>query len=98
MDVHVQDVPAQQRYEGREGGPDGPLVGIAAYRLSPDGVMIFTHTEVPPRLGGRGIAGRIIGHALDDVRTRDLRAVPACSYVVDYVRKNPEYADLLSRP
>ena len=97
MDVQVQDVPERKRYEGRDGGPDGPLVGIASYDVTADGVMIFTHTEVPPQLGGRGIAGALVRYALDDVRARGLKAMPACSYVVDYVRRNPEYEDLLTR-
>ena len=54
-------------------------------------------TVVPPESGGRGIAGRLVTHAMDEVRTAGAWKVrPACSYVAGWFGKHPEYADLLA--
>ncbi len=79
---------AESRYElDTEHG-----LAIAVYRQQDDRA-IFTHTEVPPQDEGKGIASRLVREALDDVRRRGLRIVPACSFVVAFVRRHPEYDD-----
>jgi uncharacterized protein len=72
---------------------DGRL-SVCDYRIS-DGVMAFTHTEVPPELAGRGIAAALVQHALAWARTEGLRVRPLCSYVAAYIKRHPETADLL---
>jgi len=72
---------------------DGHLC-IAQYRLV-DGVMWLTHTEVPPPIGGRGIAARLVRAALDHARAQGLKVRPACSYVHTYMRRHPDTQDLL---
>ncbi|MBM3648815.1 MAG: N-acetyltransferase [Alphaproteobacteria bacterium] len=57
------------------------------------GRMIFTHTEVPPADEGKGFASRLVGAALADARARGFKIVPACSFVVAYVRRHPEHGD-----
>ena len=67
---------------------------FAAYRRSGD-TITFTHTEVPAELEGRGIAGAIVKHALDQARAEKLAVVALCAYVASYIRRHPEYQDLL---
>ena len=67
-------------------------VAIAAYVEDGDS-RVFTHTEFPPVDEGKGYASRLIGEALADTKRSGLRIVPACSFVVAYVRRHPEYAD-----
>ena len=67
-------------------------LAIAVYRQQGDR-LIFTHTEVPGADEGQGIGSRLVRAALDDARSRGFRIVPACSFVVDFVRRHPEYAD-----
>jgi predicted GNAT family acetyltransferase len=67
-------------------------LAIAAYRQQGDS-LVFTHTEVPPADEGKGYASKVVKEALDDTRRRGLRIVPACSFVVAYVRRHPEYRD-----
>lgn len=79
---------AQQRYElpvehGR---------AIVVYRQQGD-ARIFTHTEVPPEDEGKGIGARIVKAALEDTRKQGFRIVPACSFVVAYVRRHPKFDD-----
>jgi uncharacterized protein len=67
---------------------------VCEYRL--DGaVAIFTHTEVPPALQGRGIAAALVQAALAWARSEGLRVRPACSYVAAYMRRHPPTQDLL---
>lgn len=66
-------------------------VAIAVYRQQGD-TRVFTHTEVPPQDEGQGFAATLVRAALDDTKAKGLRIVPACSYVVAFVRRHPEYA------
>ncbi len=79
---------AQQRYEL----PVEHGLAIAVYREQVD-ARVFTHTEVPPEDEGKGIGARIVKAALEDTRNQGFRIVPACSFVVAYVRRHPEFDD-----
>jgi predicted GNAT family acetyltransferase len=67
---------------------------ILEYRLA-DGIMTITHTEVPPAVAGRGIAGILTRAAFDRARHEGWRVVPACAYAAAWVRRHREVADLL---
>ena len=66
---------------------------FANYRLAP-GKVIITHTETPPALRGRGIASRLVQGALEHIRADGLKVVAGCGFVVDYLDKHPEFADI----
>jgi predicted GNAT family acetyltransferase len=68
--------------------------GVLDYRLR-DGVMTITHTGVPEAIGGRGVAAELTRFALDTARANGWKVVPACSYAEVFMRRHPEYADLL---
>lgn len=65
--------------------------------LLKDGVMTITHTGVPDAVGGRGIAAELTQFALESVRKSGLKVVPVCSYTAAYVRRHPEFADILKK-
>lgn len=73
---------------------DGVLC-VLDYRLQ-DGVMTITHTGVPSEVGGRGIAAELTRVALDSARAQGLKVRPSCSYAAVYMRRHPEYNDLLA--
>ncbi|GAA2283554.1 GNAT family N-acetyltransferase [Nonomuraea roseoviolacea subsp. roseoviolacea] len=91
MAIEVVDAPARSRFEVLV---DGEVAGFADYRLLPQKI-VFTHTEVRPEHEGQGLAGRLVGHALDMSRDTGLRVVPLCSYVARYIERHPEYKDLV---
>jgi uncharacterized protein len=68
---------------------------LAFYRLD-DGVMTFTHTEVPASLRGRGIGSALMRGALESVHAQGLKVVPRCPFVAAYIARNPEFGDLLA--
>ena len=90
-ELHVSHNEGASRFEC---DVDGKL-SVAEYDMA-DGAMVFTHTEVPRELGGRGIAQRIVQHALDHARSHHLRVVAHCAYVAAYIERHPEYRDLLA--
>lgn len=91
MDGEVRNNESAHQYELEV---DGALA-IAAYRLRDDRIT-FTHTEVPDALEGRGIGSRLVKAALDDVRSKGLKVIPACAFVKHYMDKHSEVRDLLA--
>ena len=87
----VRDNPAQNRFEMDL----GDSVAIAAYRLAP-GVVTIYHTEVPPQHGGQGVGSALVRGTLDIIRARNEKVRPRCPFVSAFIRKNPEYQDLLA--
>jgi uncharacterized protein len=88
----VIDNKAQHRFElVVEGG-----IAFANYRLTPQAVVVITHTETPRSLRGRGIASELIRGALELIRADGGKVIARCGFVVDYLRKHPEYADLVA--
>jgi len=65
------------------------------YRTSP-GAITLVHTEVPPQLGGRGIASELGRAALDAVRTQGRKVSIECDFIRSFAEKYPEYNDLLA--
>ena len=89
--VTVRNVPESERYEG---SVDGLLAGFAAYRTRGDEV-VFVHTDVDEAFEGRGVGGALAREGLDDVRRRGLRAVPMCPFIAAWIRRHPDYRDLV---
>ncbi len=90
--IEITHNPEESRYELRV---DGELVSIAEYSSSGD-KLVFDHTETAPDWGGKGLAACVVGAALEDVRTRNLKIVPSCWYVRQFVDEHPEFRDLVA--
>jgi uncharacterized protein len=58
-------------------------------------VLGLIHTEVPESLRGGGIASLLAKSAFDWARENHVRVDIVCPIVAGYVKKHPEYADLL---
>ena len=69
---------------------------IAEYDLEEPNRIVFTHTEVPDELSGRGVAAAIVKYGLDHAREKNLIVVPQCAYVASFVKRHGEYQDLLA--
>jgi uncharacterized protein len=85
----VRDNKALSRFELDVEG----AVAFANYRLA-SSTVIITHTETPRSLRGRGIASELVQGALELIRADGSKVVAGCGFVMDYLRKHPEYADL----
>lgn len=87
----VRDNPEQQRFELET--PAG--LAVAEYRRSGDVLTIF-HTEVPQALRGQGIGEKLVRGVLDEIRRRELKVVPRCWFVKEFLAGHPEYRDVIS--
>jgi len=70
----------------------GDELGVLEYRRTADSI-IFTHTGVPPEFEGRGYGGQLARAGLDYARAAGLKVVPLCSFIAQYIRRNPEYQE-----
>ncbi|AWB81033.1 N-acetyltransferase [Corynebacterium yudongzhengii] len=99
-EVVVEQNPATGRFEisyvdGHE------LAGSAQY-LDHGQERIFFHTEVDEKFGGRGLAGILIGRALEETTAQGLRIVAVCPFVKGFIDqvgyegdyRGPQQADL----
>jgi predicted GNAT family acetyltransferase len=91
MSRHIEHNPSQLRFEWTEDG----ILSVLDYQLH-DGIMIITHTGVPEAIGGRGIAADMTQAALDTARAEGWKVRPLCSYAAAYIRRDPQYQDLLA--
>ncbi len=87
----VIDNPERRRFELEEQG----LIAFADYRLEGD-ELVIPHVEAPPALRGTGAAGRLMTGVLDLARSRGLKVVPLCPYADAFIRRHPQYQDLVA--
>jgi hypothetical protein len=87
----VTDDQAQSRYELRV---KGELAGFLTYHLRDQAISLI-HTEVEPAFQGRGLATHLARFSLDDARKRGLAVLPFCPYVNSWIKKHPDYTDLV---
>lgn len=59
-------------------------------------VLTAEHALVPPEIGGRGIAAKLVEALVADAQAQGWKIVPECSYVAAAFRRHPEWADLLA--
>jgi uncharacterized protein len=63
-------------------------VAVLDYTLAGN-VMSITHTNVPPAIGGRGVAAELMRAALSAANSNGWSVNPVCSYAVAYLRRHP---------
>ena len=90
-EIEVRNNEKAQQYEAEVNGD----LAFIRYERRDDNSIIFIHTEVPEALEGHGIAAKMAKTALDDARARHLAVIPLCPYVASYIRRHPDYADMV---
>ncbi len=86
----VRDNPERHRFEVDL----GDATAIADYTL-PEGIIMFTHTEVPPEHEGKGVGSALIRAGLRAARERGLKVIPICPFFAAYMQRHEEEQDLL---
>lgn len=81
---------AEHRYEFRL---DDSARAWIEYEPRPEGLAL-THTIVPPRFEGQGIAAGLTAAVLRTLRDEGVRIIPLCSYVVRYIERHPEWQEM----
>lgn len=72
-------------------------VAFITYRLTKS-VTVLVHTEVPKALEGRGVGSRLAKGVLDLLHAERRKIVVICEFLTHYIRKHPEYLDMLAAP
>ena len=86
----VKHEPSYHRFIVESDGDAASLM----YRVEGD-TITFVHTEVPVQLEGQGIGGQLAKAGLEYARANQLKVVPRCPFVAEYVKRHPEYTDLV---
>ena len=87
----VRNNTAEERYELEI---DGTVAYVSYHREQ--GAVSLDHTEVPAQLGGRGVGSALAKGTLELVRTEGLKVLPRCEFIGGYIKKHPEYQDLVT--
>ncbi len=93
--------PEIEREEHETGGRyriaiDGHVAEMT-YSRAGTGLIIIDHTGVPDELRGRRLGSFLVRRAVQDAREQTVRIVPLCPFAASEFRRNPDYADVLSR-
>jgi predicted GNAT family acetyltransferase len=81
------------RFELEENGETAYL----EFEVDQTGWITLYHTEVPPALRGRGIAGTLAKTALEYARDNNLTVDVVCPLVANFLSKNPEFQPLVGK-
>ncbi|TGK07828.1 N-acetyltransferase [Leptospira semungkisensis] len=65
------------------------------YREIGANVWDLYHTFVPSEFRGKGIASQLADKALSEARKSGKKIIPNCSYVQTYLKRHPEYSDIV---
>jgi len=91
---HLKKPPAQKVTNGRfEFELDGHVAWLE-YNLAGE-ILQLVHTEVPEALRGKGVAATLAQSALEWAREHRVKVDVICDSVLAYLKKHPEYEDLV---
>ena len=88
--VDVIHNPEEQRFELTVNG----YLAVLDYIMFDD-IMIFTHTGVPPEIEGSNSGVKLVVTGLEYARQNSFGVRSKCWFVSKYLRRHPEYQDLL---
>ncbi len=89
--LEVKNNHSKNRFEASLDGK----TALIKYRKEADGTLNLFHTEVPDEFEGRGVGGQLVKAALDQIKADNLKIIPSCPFVAAYVKRHPEYHDLV---
>jgi predicted GNAT family acetyltransferase len=75
----------------------GTAIAVLDYREHDARTLEYYHTFVPPAMRGRGVASRLVAHALSYALEQHLSVIPTCPFVAAFFRRHPDYAPVLRR-
>jgi predicted GNAT family acetyltransferase len=54
-----------------------------------------SHTEIEEGHEGEGLGGLLVREALESIRASGKTVIPTCSFTAEYIRRHPEFVDLV---
>lgn len=91
-EIQIEHNDERQRFETQ-------IDGVSAYMTYTfrGDLVYFDHTFVPPEFRGKGVAAALVRAGLDEARRQHWKVVPSCSYVDAFIRRNPEFEELVAK-
>ncbi len=93
MSFPIQHQPEDQEFTATV---DGHSAELAYSRPAPD-TIDFAHTFVDEALRGQGVGEALAQEALNYARQQGLRVLTSCRFMAAFVKRHPEYQDLLAQ-
>jgi uncharacterized protein len=91
METAIRNNTGESRYELIV---EDTVGGLVEYRDKGDHVEL-THTEVDPSHEGEGLGSQLARAVLDNLRNEGRSVIPSCRFINSYLKKHPEYAELV---
>ncbi|GAA0618050.1 hypothetical protein GCM10009422_11700 [Brevundimonas kwangchunensis] len=92
----LRDVRAEQRFEQGFVDPEGQVRAVFADYAVQGDTRVILHVEADPALRGSGAAGKFMQALADHARVEKLKLAPRCSYAVAWLKRHPEYDDVVA--
>lgn len=72
------------------------IIAVIEFEKIEPNILDLIHTVVPKELGGQGIGSKLVKGTLQYIRDNNLKLIPTCSFVENYISKHPEWNDLVA--
>lgn len=90
-----RDLAADRRFQQEFEAPDGAEHPVWAEYAVRGQARVILHVEAHPALRGTGAAGRFMQALAEYARAEMLTLIPHCSYAVAWLKRHPEYEDVV---
>lgn len=96
LDQAIEPISVRKNTDSRlyEALASGRVVGNLAYETISDRTWL-THSFVDPEYRHHGVASELARFALEDLLGEGAKAGVYCSFVIDFVRENPDWSSRL---
>lgn len=71
------------------------MIAVVTFPKVLDNVVNIDHTYVDNSLRGQGVAGKLMGETVAQLRESNLKAKLSCSYALKWFQEHPECSDVL---
>lgn len=74
---------------------EGKTIAEVTFPEASDNKVNIDRTFVDGSLRGQGVADKLLTELAAELKSKNKKAVPTCSYAVGWFEKHPEYQDLV---
>lgn len=92
----LRDVRSEQRFEQGFTDGDGETRTVFADYAVQGETRVILHVEADPALRGSGAAGQFMQALSEHARAEKLKLAARCSYAVAWLKRHPEFNDVLA--
>ncbi|WP_374597427.1 GNAT family N-acetyltransferase [Brevundimonas sp.] len=92
----LRDVRGENRFEQGFVDQDGQTRTVFADYAAQGYTRIILHVEADPALRGTGAADTFMRALSEHARAEKLKLAPRCSYAVAWLKRHPEFSDIVA--